>query len=579
MKKDRPRVMTEMRDGSRRELERSLWRRSTWQGVRERKHPRVGLLVALLVLAIRPQTARAQLACSLTQITNPTVGAYGVAIGYPSINADGTRMAFQSSADLTGDNADGNLEIFLFDTTSETITQITNTTGGDTANASASINADGTRIAFESTRDLTGENSVLNRELFLFDTTTSTFTQLTGGGGGQKYLPSINADGTRIAFESNANLTNENFNFNSEIYLADTSGDSVIITQITNTANGDGSHRPSINSTGTRIAFDSDRDLTGGNSDLNREIFLYDITSPAFTQLTDSTDGGGYLVGNFAPSIDADGTRIAFFSNRDLTGGNSDLNHEIFLFDTTTPGLSQLTNSTGDYGNFSPSINADGTRIAFHSSRNLTGYNADNTAEIFVFDTTTNYITQVTDASAGDSHDAAINADGTRIAFVSRAALTPDNLDGFDEIFLASCQAATCHGFPATIVGTSGNNTINGTSGPDVIQGLGGKDTINGLGGSDVICGGGGDDILNGGGGSDLLFGDKGDDTLQGGKGSDTLEGGAGKDTLQGGKGDDTLRGGTGNDTLNGGDDTDNCDGCAGKSDSAAKCEAVANVP
>jgi Tol biopolymer transport system component len=208
-------------------------------------------------------------------------------------------MAFQTSADLTGDNSDGNLEIFLFDATSKTITQITDTTGGDTANASASINADGTRIAFESTRDLTGENSVLNRELFLFATTTSTFTQLTSGGGGQKYLPSINADGTRIAFESNANLTNENFNFNSEIYLADTSGATITITQITNTANGDGSHRPSINSAGTRIAFDSDGDLTGGNSDRNSEIFLSDTTTPAFTQLTDST-GSGFLVGSFA---------------------------------------------------------------------------------------------------------------------------------------------------------------------------------------------------------------------------------------------------------------------------------------
>ncbi|CAN5618051.1 hypothetical protein BH20ACI3_BH20ACI3_23260 [soil metagenome] len=34
-------------------------------------------------------------------------------------------------------------------------------------------------------------------------------------------------------------------------------------------------------------------------------------------------------------SINGDGTRIAFVSNRDLlTGGNTDGNHEIFLYDT-----------------------------------------------------------------------------------------------------------------------------------------------------------------------------------------------------------------------------------------------------
>jgi len=210
--------------------------------------------------------------------------------------------------------------------------------------------------------------------------------------------------------------------------------------------------------------------------------------------------------------------------------------------------------------------------MAFQTSADLTGDNSDGNLEIFLFDATSKTITQITPTTGGDTAnaDASINADGTRIAFVSRAALTPDNSDAFDEIFLASCQTTACHGFPATIVGTSGNNTINGTSGPDVIQGLGGKDTINGLGGSDVICGSGGDDLLNGGGGSDILFGDKGDDTLQGGKG---------KDTLQGGKGKDTLQGGAGKDALDGGGGTDDCDGGASAGDSAINCETVANVP
>ena len=111
-------------------------------------------------------------------------------IGFPSINADGTRIAFQTTADLTGKNADGNLEIFLFDTTTSEFTQITRTTGGDTANSNASINANGTRIAFESNRNLTGENADGDREIFLFDTTTRTFTQITNtNNGGDKISP------------------------------------------------------------------------------------------------------------------------------------------------------------------------------------------------------------------------------------------------------------------------------------------------------------------------------------------------------------------------------------------------------
>jgi Tol biopolymer transport system component len=179
------------------------------------------------------QTALAQL-CGITQITNgDTFGAI-IQTNNASINADGTRIAFHLDADLTGGNADRNVEIFLFDSNTNIMTQVTNTTSGTApTNHAPSINADGTRIAFESTADLTGENPELNREIFLYDSTAGTFTQLTENAGiGQAYLPSINADGTRIAFESNANPTGENPNGNSEIYLIDMTGST--ITQVTN---------------------------------------------------------------------------------------------------------------------------------------------------------------------------------------------------------------------------------------------------------------------------------------------------------------------------------------------------------
>lgn len=42
-----------------------------------------------------------------------------------------------------------------------------------------------------------------------------------------------------------------------------------------------------------------------------------------FIQITSST--GSYNISGFPPSINADGTRIAFFSSSDLTGGNTDV--------------------------------------------------------------------------------------------------------------------------------------------------------------------------------------------------------------------------------------------------------------
>mgnify|MGYP002639790556 CR=1 FL=1 len=123
-----------------------------------------------------------------------------------------------------------------------------------------------------------------------------------------------------------------------------------------------------------------------------------------------------------------------------------------------------------------------------------------------------------------------------------------------------------CNGLQATIIGTSGDDSINGTAGDDVIVGLAGNDTINGKGGNDTICGDDGDDriygkdgadFISGGDGNDVVYGGEGNDKISGNGGDDRLKGDAGDDTIFGNAGNDTLSGYAGNDHLSGGDDND----------------------
>ncbi len=163
-----------------------------------------------------------------------------------------------------------------------------------------------------------------------------------------------------------------------------------------------------------------------------------------------------------------------------------------------------------------------------------------------------------------------------------------------------------CAGIVATMVGTSGPDTINGTPGNDVIAALGGNDTVHGLGGNDTICGddgadklfgddgrdklygGAGGDTIDGGVGDDRLFGnigaDKlsgagGNDILNGNEGTDTLEGGTGNDALDGGPANDVLVGGSGDDGMTCGTGTDTANGGLGTDTAAASCETVTGVP
>jgi Tol biopolymer transport system component len=351
------------------------------------------------------------------------------------------------------------------------LTQITNTVGG--GNILPAISANGARVVFLSNRDVTPGspgNADGNLEVFLFDVATAAITQITntvggGIGGGGAFAPSINATGTRIAFVSDRDLTPGNPgnpDGNAEIFLFDTTTGH--FTQVTNSPFGCINITPSINADGNRIAFSSDCDLrpgNPGNPDHNFEIFFFETTGGGLlAQLTNTTGGG-----NFTPSVSANGLRIAFSSNRNLTPGNpgnADGNAEIFLFDTAT-GITQLTNTTGG-GNVGPSISAAGSRIAFFSDRDLTPGNpgnVDGNAEVFVLDTTSRRFTQITNTTGGTGSflQLSLSGAGTQIVFASDRDVTPGrpgNADGNVEIF----RFDTGTGLFTQITSTTGGNNF-----------------------------------------------------------------------------------------------------------------------
>jgi len=389
-----------------------------------------GVLALSVVFALDwdgRQGSAQSLSCGITEVTF-TSGGF---IGKPSISADGTRIVFSSDRDLTGGNPDFNQELFLYNSLTNSVTQVTNTTGG--GSGEPSLSADGARIAFVSDRDLIGGNADANFEVFIYDANTNTFAQVTNTMGlfGNS-TPWTNVDGTRIAFESDRNLTGGNADANVEVFIYHVNTNT--FTQVTNTTAHENLRVYSISANGTRIAIESQRNLTGGNADLNNEIFLYDATTNIITQVTNTS-----LRDSYEPKINADGTRIAFDSYNDLTGGNADLNGEVFFYDSLANSFTQVTNTTFGGGLEDMSISGDGTHIAFEAERDLTGGNADLNSEIFVFDTTTNIFTQVTDTTGGDSNHPSLNADGTRVAFESDRDLTGGNADGNEELFLATC--------------------------------------------------------------------------------------------------------------------------------------------
>jgi Tol biopolymer transport system component len=397
------------------------------------------ILGSLLVLA-SPTPASADPACSIVEQVTFTTGAIGNATQETVIDGDGDRIAFVSSRDLTGGNPDLTREIFLADLTADTITQITDTDSA-AGIGDPSISDDGTKVVFVTSADLTGNNTDNGDEVFLFNTATSTFSQLTDDPTGELVSdqPDISGDGAKVAFRSEADFTGGNGNGGEEIFLVNTSGP-LSYQQLTSGA-PDGGSVPSINQNGSRVAFQTTANLVPGtgNADGNTEIFVVDPAGPTTIQLTTTT----------APAeqdraeISENGAFVLFESTGNFGGGNPDGNRELFRRAVTSSTFVQLTDTITGAAS-SASTDQTGTRTVFSDDSAELDRNPDGDGEVFVADATGRDPSAVTANPAGlFSNFGSISDDGRTMALTARSDPFGTNADGNNEVFLARCGSIT----------------------------------------------------------------------------------------------------------------------------------------
>jgi Tol biopolymer transport system component len=220
----------------------------------------------------------------------------------PTISADGRYVAFSSRAsNLIPDDTNEQWDIFVRDRQTGTTERVSVAADGTQANNgsySQSISADGRYVAFSSwANNLVPDDTNERPDIFVRDRQTGTTERVSVTSDGTQanstsWYPSISADGSHVAFQSDANnLVPGDKNDLEDIFVRDLAGGEALRDRQTGTTEKvsvatDGtqansiSSSPSISADGSYVAFQSDAsNLVPGDTNDASDIFVRDLAA------------------------------------------------------------------------------------------------------------------------------------------------------------------------------------------------------------------------------------------------------------------------------------------------------------
>lgn len=270
-----------------------------------------------------------------------------------------------------------------------------------TGQAHDALSPDGRFVVFSSSAanlaagDLAGYSDV-----FLRDTQRSTTTRISLTTSGAEPFGDSSAgvasdDGRFLAFQSEAtNLAAGDFNGTSDVFVRDLqTGVTTIVSASGAGVVGNGrSFAPSISADGLRIAFVSEAsNLVANDGNAVADVFVRNLSNNSIKLVTKGVGGIPADGASSRAVISGDGRFIAYVSGAtNLVAGHSGTFQDVFVTSFATGATELVSLATGGaQGNAdsgAPTISHDGNRIAFASSAQNFGTVAAGTSNVFLRD-------------------------------------------------------------------------------------------------------------------------------------------------------------------------------------------------
>lgn len=280
----------------------------------------------------------------------------------------------------------------------------------------------------------------------------------------------ISGDGRYVAFASDAsNLVADDTNGATDVFVYDRQAGTLERVSVgADAVQADGASRePVISADGRYVAFTSDAtNLVTGDTNGEMDVFVRDRVAGTTTRVSVASDGTQSDAPSWAPSISADGQRIAFLSDSTLLVTDANTYADVFVHDLQTANTIRVTmqpdleDSNG--GNYVPVISGDGRYVAFTSdATNLVAGDTNGKRDLFRYDLDTLTMVRVmagADEADGDTTEVAISYSGNVLAFVSDATnLVVGDTNGVADVFVVEMTAGTITRDSVAANGTQGD--------------------------------------------------------------------------------------------------------------------------
>ncbi len=381
----------------------------------------------------------------LTRVSVTDQGAQATpASSRTAVSGDGRFVAFTSTAQLTAAATAGKRQMYVRDRQAgRTILASASAAGvaanqdvdeGDSFNPFIDLSGDGRFAVFASTADnLVAGDSGATNDVFRKDLVTGEIVLVSVGPGGvradQSVLgdPAVSYDGSRVAYMSGTarNLFAGDVSNASDVVLRDIAeGTSTLVSVNSDEVQANGTtERPTISADGRVVAFEANQDSTNlfpGDLNAANDIVVRNLATG--TTVAASVATNGTALGASKPQISGDGRFVVFDTGAQLDPAvDTNMAQDVYRRDVVG-GVTALVSArdgldaAAAQGGSNAAISADGARVAFESTAtDLTASDANNaTADVYV-----RTVAARATARASARSDGGQGANGSGIAAIS----------------------------------------------------------------------------------------------------------------------------------------------------------------